>query len=134
VKAIALVLTYLRGSALSAAKIFTSGGSLSPLGFQMRLVMTREEITSFLKQHKGEMALRFGVQKIGLFGSYARGEAREDSDIDITVELKGDNLADNFFGVLHFLEDNLQHKIDLGIESNIRPEIRAKVMKEIIYV
>jgi len=96
--------------------------------------MTREEITSFLEQHKGEMALRFGVQKIGLFGSYARGEAREDSDIDITVELKGDNLADNFFGVLHFLEDKLQHKIDLGIESNLRPEIREKVKKEMIYV
>ena len=96
--------------------------------------MTREEITDFLADHKAEMGWRFGVERIGLFGSYARGEACEESDIDIAVALRNENIADSYFGVLHYLEDRLQHKIDLGLESSIRPEIREQIKKEIIYV
>lgn len=96
--------------------------------------MTREEITRFLKRHKKEMARRFGVESIGLFGSYARGEARDGSDIDIVVMLNSEHLADDYFGVLHYLEDHLQHKIDLGLESSLRPEIRNRIKGEIIYV
>ncbi len=96
--------------------------------------MTRKEITHFLQTHKKEMARRFGLESIGLFGSYARDEAREDSDIDIVVMLNSEHLADDYFGVLHYLEDHLQHKIDLGLESNLRPEIRNRIKEEIIYV
>lgn len=59
--------------------------------------LTREQILEFLRQHKKEMHDRFGVTKIGLFGSYARGDAREDSDIDIAVEMEGDRLFRKFF-------------------------------------
>ena len=96
--------------------------------------MKTEEITEFLATHKAEMAQRFGVVKIGLFGSYARGEAREDSDIDIAIEVDSQDIADSFFGALHFLEDHLQKKIDLGMESNLRPELKEQIEKEIIYV
>lgn len=96
--------------------------------------MTREEILQFLTAHKSELEGRFGVLKIGLFGSYARGDAREDSDIDVAVELVKENIADRYFGLLHYLEDNLHKKIDLGIESNIKPALRPYIMKEIRYV
>lgn len=96
--------------------------------------MTKEEITDFLANHKAEMARRFGLERIGFFGSYARDAAREESDIDIVVALKTDHMADAYFGVLHYLEDHLQRKIDLGLESSLRPEIRDRVEKEIIYV
>ena len=96
--------------------------------------MNKEEITDFLTQHKAELEDLFGVQRIGLFGSYARNEAGAESDIDISVVLKNENIADSYFGVLHYLEDHLQHKIDLGLESSLRPEIREQVMKDIIYV
>ncbi len=96
--------------------------------------MTREEIIRFLTAHKSELEDRFGVIKIGLFGSYARGDAREDSDIDVAVELAKENIADRYFGLLHYLEDNLHKKIDLGIESNIKPALRPYIMKEIRYV
>ena len=96
--------------------------------------MNREEITDFLVSHKAELEYRFDVERIGLFGSYARGEAGVESDIDITVAFKNENIAASYFGVLHYLEDHLQHKIDLGLESSIRPEIREHIMKEIIYV
>lgn len=97
------------------------------------MAMTREEILFFLKQHKQEMHDRFGVTKIGLFGSYARGEARADSDIDIAVELSVYS-ADGYFGVLHLLEDTFEKRIDLGIESNFKPFLKPYIMREIIYV
>lgn len=96
--------------------------------------MNKEEITNFLTLHKAELESRFGVKRIGLFGSYARNEADVNSDIDILVDLNNENIADNYFGVLHYLEDHLKHKIDLGLESSIRPEIREQIKKEIIYV
>lgn len=96
--------------------------------------MTRDEILHFLTAHKSELEDRFGVVKIGLFGSYARGEAKEDSDVDVAVELVKENIADRYFGLLHYLEDNLHKKIDLGIESNIKPALRPYIMKEIMYV
>jgi hypothetical protein len=96
--------------------------------------MTREEILNFLTMHKSELEERFGVLRIGLFGSYARGDAREDSDVDVAVELVKENIADRYFGLLHYLEDNLHKKIDLGIESNIKPTLRPYILKEIKYV
>ena len=95
--------------------------------------MTREQILDFLKQHKQEMYDYYGVTKIGLFGSYARGDARADSDIDIAIELVK-NTADSYFGLLHYLEDSFQKRIDLGIESNFKPIIKPYIVKEIIYV
>ena len=96
--------------------------------------MTREQILDFLRQHKQEMNDRFGVTRIGLFGSYARGEAREDSDIDIAVELEGDRLFRKFFALELFLKSNLQKDIDLGIESTLKAIVRERVAKEIQYV
>ncbi len=96
--------------------------------------MKTKEITDFLTAHKDEMAQRFGVVKIGLFGSYARGDAREDSDIDIAIEMDTQHIADSYFGTLHFLEDHLKKKIDLGVLSNIRPELLDHIKNEIIYV
>jgi predicted nucleotidyltransferase len=96
--------------------------------------MTKEQILDFLKQHKQEMNDRFGVTKIGLFGSYARGEAREDSDIDIAVELSGDRLFRKFFALESFLKSGLNKEIDLGVESTLKPLVREQVFKEIIYV
>ncbi len=96
--------------------------------------MQREDVIKFLTEHKTVFAEQYGVLQIGLFGSYARGEARHDSDIDIAVELKKDHISDHYFSLLHFLEDTLGKKIDLGIISNIKPGIKEYVDREIMYV
>ncbi len=96
--------------------------------------MTRDEVLAFLKIQKVFLQNKYGVLSIGLFGSYARGDNSAESDIDIAVELKKENKADNFFGLLHFLEDNLKKKIDLGIESSLKKPIKKYIDKEIIYV
>jgi len=96
--------------------------------------MTKDEVLEFLKIQKVFLQNQYGVLSIGLFGSYARGDNSVESDIDIAVELKKENKADNFFGLLHFLEDNLKKKIDLGIESSLKKPIKKYIDKEIIYV
>ena len=96
--------------------------------------MTKKIILNFLKTNKAILQKQFGVSKIGLFGSYARDEATHFSDIDIAVEIESKNSFRSFFTLLHFLEDGLNSKIDLGIESSIKPVAKKTMLKDIIYV
>ena len=96
--------------------------------------MTRDNILDFLKKHKDELSKRYGVTKLGLFGSYARGEQKEDSDIDIAVEIKSQNKFKSFFELKYYLEDNLKKRVDLGIEHTLKPIAKQYIEKEIIYV
>lgn len=96
--------------------------------------MTREEILEFLREHKAEIAERFGVSKMGLVGSIARGDATSESDIDIIVSLNSSNTCRSFFGLLHFLQDSLPHKIDLATDASLKPLVREQIMKDIRYV
>jgi len=96
--------------------------------------MNKQEIIEFLVSHKQELYERYGVTRIGLFGSYARDEAEEDSDIDIAVEIESNNKYRSFFGLKRHLEENLKNKVDLGIESTLKPIAREYILKEIIYV
>ena len=95
--------------------------------------MTKTDIMDFLRSHKEEMHEKFGLVKIGLFGSYVRGEQREDSDIDLAVEIESSNKFRSFFGLKAYLEDSLQKKVDLGIENSIKPIVRDYIEKEIEY-
>ena len=96
--------------------------------------MDKDKIISFLKAHKHEIQKKFGVKKIGLFGSYVRGSEREDSDIDIAVEMVDQNIFRNFFNLELYLKTNLHENVDLGIESTLKPVVKKRVIKEIIYV
>ena len=101
---------------------------------QQQQLMTTTEILNFLKQHREKLRQDFGVTKVGLFGSYARNEANESSDIDIAVEIESNNSFRSYFNLLYFLEDGLQKKVDLGIEHSIKPIAKKTMLKEIIYV
>ena len=96
--------------------------------------MTKEYILDFLRINKKLLKEKYQVTKIGLFGSYARNEAREDSDIDIAVEIESRNSFRSFFSLLHFLEDSFHKKIDLGMETSLKPIAKKEILKEIIYV
>jgi uncharacterized protein len=97
-------------------------------------MISKLNILDFLSDHKETLQERFGVTQIGLFGSYARDEANEESDVDIAVEIEAPNKFRSFFGLKHYLETNLYPKIDLGIESTLKPIAKEFVSKEIIYV
>ena len=95
--------------------------------------MDKQEILNFLVLHKQELYEKYGVTRIGLFGSYARNEAKKGSDIDIAVEIESKNKYRSFFGLKKHLEDNLKNKVDLGIESTLKPIAKEYVLKDIIY-
>lgn len=87
-----------------------------------------------LKKNEHEIRKRFGVRKIGIFGSFARGEEREGSDIDILVDLQDDHETfDNFMDLKFFLEDLFERKIDLVTVDALRPRLKEYILEEVIY-
>jgi len=94
--------------------------------------MTKNEILEFLIDKKSYLAEQFNVSKIGIFGSFARDESRDSSDIDIIVSMPPS--FDGYYALKEFLEESLNRKIDLGLEENIRSLVKDKIKDEIIYV
>lgn len=94
----------------------------------------KEQILTFLREHKPELQELFGVTRLGLVGSYARNEARTDSDIDLIVSLQSENTFRSFFGLLHYLQDNLHERIDLATEASLKPRVKEAIMQDIHYV
>lgn len=94
--------------------------------------MTKEYILDFLRTNKQLLNDKYSVTKIGLFGSYAKNMANENSDIDILVEMPSS--FDNFFDLKYFLEDAFGKRVDLGKIKNLRLLVKQYVDKEVIYV
>ncbi|MBS4067412.1 MAG: nucleotidyltransferase domain-containing protein [Sulfurimonas sp.] len=94
-------------------------------------MMTKEYILNFLTTHKKEMQDTYALTKIGLFGSYAKDTANENSDIDIVVDMPSD--FDAFFDLKDFLEKELRKNIDLGLEKSMRPFIKNAIKNDILY-
>ncbi|MGC1119977.1 MAG: nucleotidyltransferase family protein [Candidatus Methanofastidiosia archaeon] len=73
---------------------------------------------------------KYNIKKAGLFGSFVRGEMREDSDIDILVEIEdGISLLD-FVGIKLEIEEALGKKVDLVEYNTIRPLLKERIIKE----
>lgn len=83
----------------------------------MNKQISKEEIIRFLRDNRDIIKERFGVDKIGLFGSYARGENTPDSDIDLFVELERHTLHD-YAGLLIYLENIFGKRIELVVKHN----------------
>jgi predicted nucleotidyltransferase len=98
---------------------------------QTRIQWTADTILDFLREHRDELRA-MGVVKIGLFGSYVRGEQRPDSDVDFLFTLN-DFTWRRWMNVWNFLEDNLGVKVDLVPEEDLRPELHAYVFPEVRY-
>lgn len=97
--------------------------------------MTKTYILEFLSQHKDEFLKKYGVTKIGLFGSYARGDFTKDSDIDIAIEMLNEKKGlSTFFALKRELEEVFNLKVDLGIESSLKPIAKERILQEIVYV
>ena len=100
--------------------------------------MNKEEILKKLRENKEEIK-KFGVEKIGIFGSFARDEAKENSDIDIVVKFeRGKATFKNVAGLIDFLEELFDRKVDLltpdGIESIRIKDVKEGIKRDIVYV
>lgn len=95
---------------------------------------TRQEIMARLSSLKGEIATRYDVREIGIFGSVARGDDDPKSDIDLLVEFGPDADLITFIGLWQFLEDTFGTKVDLVSKGGLRSEMRDAVMKDLVLV
>jgi len=95
--------------------------------------MTKTEILNELSNHKSYIQKKFEVDKIGLFGSYAKDKQDENSDIDIYVEFKNKTF-DNLAGLWNYLEELYHKKIDLFHKhKNNNKIIISNIQKDVIY-
>ncbi len=90
------------------------------------------EIIDLLRSHANEVKTCFDVKRIGLFGSFARGEQKESSDIDILVEFYKPTFR-NFMDLSFYLEDLFGRKVDLVTVKGLHPRIRSYVEKDVIW-
>jgi len=96
--------------------------------------LKKQEVMRRLSRLKPELSQRFGVIRLALFGSTARGSARPDSDIDVLVEFDGPATSARYFGVQFLLEDALGRPVDLVTTKAMRPELRPYIEREAINV
>ena len=87
-----------------------------------------------MKAHKAVLMERFGVTRLALFGSVARGTALPGSDIDLLVAFDAPATPDRYFGVQFYLEDLLGRAVDLVTERALRPQLRPYVERDAIII
>lgn len=95
---------------------------------------TQEQIIHLLKNKKPELEKKYSLSELGLFGSYARGDNNEHSDIDILVDFKGRVDGFEYIRLAHELEDLFQHKIDIVSRGGIKPQYLPYVERSLIHV
>lgn len=96
--------------------------------------MNRDNVLNVLRAHKATLAQRFGVTELALFGSFARDQATDDSDVDILVRFDVPPNWQRYFGAQGYLEDLLGRPVDLATKPELRVEIRPYVEREVIDV
>ena len=92
-----------------------------------------EQILQILRSNKEELQKKYPISELALFGSYARGDYNEKSDIDILVDFN-DRIGIGFIALAHELEDIFQTKVDLLSRKGIKPRYLPSVEESLIHV
>ena len=89
---------------------------------------------NLLKKHEQTIRQKFHVKKIGIFGSFARNEENETSDIDILVGFDpGFKTFDNYMQLKYFIEDVFGRSVDLVTVAALKPQLKENILREVIY-
>jgi uncharacterized protein len=98
------------------------------------MMVSQVEILAILSENLDKWKEMYGVQRIGLFGSYSRGEEKDSSDIDLIVEFSTSHLSfDNYMDLKFFLEDAFQKPVDLVIINDIKPALKPVILVDVKY-
>ena len=95
------------------------------------MVRTREEVLQALEDRRQTLR-EMGVRKLGLFGSVARGDAREESDLDFVVEFERKSF-DAYMNLKLFLEGLFDCRVDLVLADGIKPRLKPVILDEAVY-
>ena len=96
--------------------------------------MTQLELLTKLANVKDELKQKFGIEKIALFGSYARDEASDESDVDIAVISMKEKNYFTLISAMKYLEEKLHKNVDMGYFDSIRPFVKKRIKDDLIYV
>ena len=98
--------------------------------------MNKQDILHYLKSQQEKYNNQFGIKFIGLFGSFARDEANDKSDIDILYEIEKDKKLSifSYLKLISDLENNFHKKVDLVREKTLKPQIKNYVYQDLAYV
>ena len=96
--------------------------------------MDRDEVLEKLRSHKATLVQQFDVAELALFGSIARGQASDRSDVDILVRFDGPATSRSYFGVQFYIEDLLGRPVDLVTNKALRAELRPFVERDALIV
>jgi len=97
-------------------------------------VTSLEEIKEIIEQHRPELRREFHVDKIGVFGSYARRDQKKRSDVDFLVTFDTSISLFTLSGLYIYLQEQLGRKVDVVPFNSLRPELRKYVLKDLIYL
>ena len=96
--------------------------------------MTTSELVIKLKNIKNELREQFGIEEIALFGSYARGEAKDVSDVDIAILEMNLKSGFDIINAKNYLQNYLQKSVDIGTYKSMKTFIKNRIKKDFIYV
>ena len=95
--------------------------------------LSKEKIFSTIRQHKDELK-KYGVKRVGLFGSFVRGEQNKSSDVDIIVEFEeGRKNFDNFMNTVFLFEKLFGREVDVLTPESISKRLKPYIVKEAVY-
>ena len=95
--------------------------------------MNRDQVLAELRRHRQDIEQRFAIKHLSVFGSAARDELRDDSDIDVLVEFKGTATFDGYMDLKFYLETLLKRNVDLVTQDAVKPRMRPMIEQEAIH-
>jgi len=96
--------------------------------------MRRAEVLAILHRHLPDLRRCFGVRALSVFGSVARDEASQGSDVDVVVDFEGRATFDGYFGLKEALEEILGTRVDLATREMLKPRLKLQVEREAVHV
>jgi hypothetical protein len=97
-----------------------------------KIHMDKTDILRVIREKQPELAARFTVRRIGVFGSFARDSASPESDMDIIVEM-AEPTFDHYMDLKFYLEELLDRSVDLVMAETVKPRLRPIIAKEVVY-
>ena len=100
-------------------------------------MLTKEQVIQLLREHYPHLVAEYGVKRIGLFGSYAKGSPKEQSDVDVMVEFDRP-IGLKFIEFTEYLENLFERKVDVltpaGLQGIRLRRVAENIAESIVYV
>jgi predicted nucleotidyltransferase len=95
---------------------------------------TLNEIKKIINERRQELKDKYKITEIGIFGSYVRGEQKKKSDVDILVVFGEPISLLDLVGAENYISDLIRTKVDLVPKEDVRPELKERILNEVVYI